>query len=180
VAPEEVSPDRLEDVEAVVVASHGRDEEQLLTPAARAEVPYIALVASRRRGAAVLAGLHLTDRQRSRIHTPAGLWLGARTPGEIAISILAELVASRHAVPIRSGDGINGAADAAGDAAAEATHVQVTGPGPDTAIDPVCGMTVAVLADTPASDAGGATHWFCSTGCRDRFAADPDGFPDST
>ncbi|WP_236653225.1 XdhC family protein [Streptacidiphilus melanogenes] len=170
--PEEVAPERLEDVEAVVVASHGRDEEQLLTLAARAEVPYVALVASHRRGAAVLAGLDLTDGQRSRIHTPAGLWLGARTPGEIAISILAELVASRHAVPVTSGESADATDDSAG--------TGDTGrPGPRTAVDPVCGMTVAVLADTPASDAAGATRWFCSTGCRDRFAADPAGYPGS-
>jgi xanthine dehydrogenase accessory factor len=180
VAPEEVAPDRLEGVDAVVIASHGRDEEQLLTLAARAEVPYIALVASRRRGAAVLAGLDLTDRQRSRIHTPAGLWLGARTPGEIAVSILAELVAVRHAVPVRT-DESGVAAGAPAPTATEAAPVHDAGrPGPRTAVDPVCGMTVAVLTDTPSSDAAGATRWFCSTGCRDRFAADPVGYPDSS
>ncbi len=174
VTPEEVAPDRLEDVEAVVVASHGRDEEQLLTLAARAEVPYVALVASRRRGAAVLAGLDLTEPQRSRIHTPAGLWIGARTPGEIAVSILAELVASRHAVPFRTDESGGDEHAAAGRGATDDTRQA----GPPTALDPVCGMTVAVLADTPAFEAAGTTRWFCSTGCRDRFAADPAGYPD--
>ncbi|MFD0350486.1 XdhC family protein [Kitasatospora aburaviensis] len=79
-AAEEVGAEELADVAAVVIASHGRQEEGLLTRAVRAGVPYVALVASRRRGAAVLDGLDLTAAQRDRIHTPAGLWIGARTP----------------------------------------------------------------------------------------------------
>lgn len=128
----------------------------MLTRAARAAVPYVALVASRRRGAAVLAGLDLTAEQRARVHTPAGLWIGARTPGEIAVSILAELVASRHAVLVHSEDGAP-------------PHSGSTEP--RSAVDPECGMTVAVLPDTPFSDVRGHRHWFCSTGCRDRFEA---------
>src|SRR5215470_1801869 len=83
------------DTDAVVVASHGRDEEPLLTAALAAGVPYVALVASRRRGAAVLASLDAPDTDKARVHTPAGLDIGARTAPEIAVSILAELVASR-------------------------------------------------------------------------------------
>ena len=40
---------------------------------------YVALVASPRRGAAVLAELGLTEAERARIHTPVGLHIGART-----------------------------------------------------------------------------------------------------
>lgn len=80
------------DAGAVVVASHGRDEERMLTAALRAGVPYIGLVASPRRGAAVLAGLEAGEEERARISTPAGLDIGARFPGEIALSIFAEMV----------------------------------------------------------------------------------------
>lgn len=83
-----------DDLAALVVASHGHGEEPLLEKALRAGVPYVALVASRRRGAAVVASLDVTDEQRARVHTPAGLDIGARTPGEIALSIYAQLVAS--------------------------------------------------------------------------------------
>jgi xanthine dehydrogenase accessory factor len=82
------------DEAAVVVASHGRDEEQALKDALDADVPYVGLVASRKRGQAVLASLDIDD---ARVHTPAGLDIGARTPEEIALSILAEIVASRRA-----------------------------------------------------------------------------------
>jgi xanthine dehydrogenase accessory factor len=82
-----------DDLAALVVASHGHGEEPLLEKALRADVPYVALVASRRRGAAVVASLDVTDEQRARVHTPAGLDIGARTPAEIALSIYAQMVA---------------------------------------------------------------------------------------
>jgi xanthine dehydrogenase accessory factor len=81
---------------ALVVASHGRDEEPALAAALDAGVPYVGLVASRRRGQAVVETLDAPDRDR--VHTPAGLDIGARTPEEIALSILAEIVATRRTV----------------------------------------------------------------------------------
>jgi xanthine dehydrogenase accessory factor len=86
------------DARAVVVASHGRDELAVLRAALTAGVPYVALVASRRRGAAVLAELGRVDGA-ERVHTPAGLDIGARTAPEVALSILAELIASRPRRP---------------------------------------------------------------------------------
>jgi xanthine dehydrogenase accessory factor len=84
------------DLGAVVVASHGRgDERSVLAAAVRARVPYVGLIASRRRGSAVLAELDVPDEQRARIHTPAGLDIGARTAAEIALSVYAEIIAER-------------------------------------------------------------------------------------
>jgi xanthine dehydrogenase accessory factor len=82
-------------VSAVVIASHGRGEEPVLLAALAAEVPYIGLIASRRRGTAVLNALELSEDQRARIHTPAGLNIGARTAPEIALSVYAELISLR-------------------------------------------------------------------------------------
>jgi xanthine dehydrogenase accessory factor len=81
---------------ALIVASHGRDEDRALATALEAGVPYVALVASRKRGEAVVADLDVDDADRARVHTPAGLDIGARTPGEVTLSILAEIVASRR------------------------------------------------------------------------------------
>jgi len=84
---------------AVVVAAGGRDEHPVLRAALQAGVPYIGLVASKVRGAAVLDALHLSVEQRARIRTPAGLAIGARTPAESALAILAEITATRPALP---------------------------------------------------------------------------------
>jgi xanthine dehydrogenase accessory factor len=132
---------------AVVVAAHGRDEEGLLTEALRQGVPYVALVASPKRGAAVRAELDVADELRAQLHSPAGLDIGARTPAEIAISILAEIVSERHRHPVEL-------------AAA-----------PATAVDPVCGMEVAVTDPTPSLERDGERVYFCSEGCRERYGA---------
>ena len=44
------------------------------------------------------------------------------------------------------------------------------------AVDPVCGMTVVVTADTPTAEHEETTYWFCCPGCRGRFARDPAKF----
>ena len=144
------------DTLAVVVASHGRDEVAALTEAVRAGVPYVGLVASPRRGAAVLDGLGLSAEERTRIHTPAGLDIGARTPGEVAVSILAELVSLRPR---------------------PAPPAAPAGAPTDTvAVDPVCGMTVAAVDSSLHADVAGRRWWFCGSGCREAFVADPGAF----
>jgi xanthine dehydrogenase accessory factor len=80
---------------AVVVASHGRDETAVLTSALQADVEYVGLVASPTRGAAVVGALDVDDELRARVVTPAGLDIGATTPAEVALSILADIVARR-------------------------------------------------------------------------------------
>ncbi|MDD7937240.1 XdhC family protein [Actinomycetospora lutea] len=142
---------------AVVVASHGRDEEEVLAGALRAGVPYVGLVASRVRGAAVLAALEATPEQRARVRTPAGLDLGATTPAEIALSIYAEIVAGRERV-----------------AAPAPAPEHGTGPGP--VADPVCGMTVAGTPADPSAVVDGTTWWFCGSGCRQAFLDEPARF----
>ncbi|WP_396445638.1 XdhC family protein [Actinomadura sp.] len=89
------------DAAAVVVATHGRDEEAVLKAALDAGVPYIGLIASRKRGTAVVSGLDGGDR----VRTPAGLDIGARTAPEIALSVLAEILSLRPARPRRTGTG---------------------------------------------------------------------------
>lgn len=142
------------DADALVVASHGRGEEDALVAALRAGVGYVGLVASTRRGPAVVASLPVEPALRSRVRTPAGLDLGAASAEEVALSILAQIVGERAALPRR-------------------THRRAPSPGVERATDPVCGMTVIPEASTPVADHDGRTVWFCGRGCRDAFVADP-------
>ncbi len=148
---------------ALVVASHGRDEEAALTAALRAGVPYVALVGSRVRGAAVLAALDVPAAQKARVSSPAGLDIGARTAPEIALSILAEIVERRGRPAADVADVAEGVVpENAGASAADGT-----------AVDPVCGMTVATQPSTLSVEHDGGCVWFCCAGCRDAFLADP-------
>jgi xanthine dehydrogenase accessory factor len=147
----------LADAAAVVVASHGRDEEPVLEAALQAGVPYVGLVASRKRGEAVMAALAVDDARRGRVRTPAGLDIGARTPEEVALSILAEIVSMR---PRPSGRPVEGEPAEQG----------------RLATDPVCGMTVAVADASLHLDHLGTRYWFCGTGCLRAFAADPGAY----
>jgi len=91
----DVPGDALGEVAAVVVATHGGDEAATILAALRAGVGYIGLVASPRRGEAVLSGLELEPEERARVRTPAGFDIGSRSPREVALSILAEVVSVR-------------------------------------------------------------------------------------
>ena len=132
----------------------------------KAGVGFIGVVASHRRGSALLSELQLSDDERSRIHTPVGLKIGASTAAEIALSIMAEVVQAIRVEGLRAPD--RASSTAPDDApAAEASSLV-------TALDPVCGMTVVIGPDTPHLHEDGppaADHWFCSVHCRDTFAA---------
>ncbi|HSD25560.1 MAG TPA: XdhC family protein [Solirubrobacterales bacterium] len=165
---------------AVIVASHGHDEERVLTEALRSEVPYVALVASEVRGLAVRESLDLPEQERARLHTPAGLEIGAETPEEIALAILAEIVARRPKgeagrAPRPRATGIEAVpAESPVPVPAEPAPVALS---TETAIDPVCGMEVAVSEASIQLERDGDLYYFCSEGCRDTFSAQgvPDG-----
>ncbi|HEY7794779.1 MAG TPA: XdhC family protein [Gaiellaceae bacterium] len=139
------------ETDAVVVATMGHADEETLEAALAGRAGYVGLVASAKRAAVVLGSLRergVDEAALARVRSPAGLDLGSATQPEIAVAILAELVAWRHTRP-----------------AAEAPPLE--------AIDPVCGMTVAVEAAGEPVVHEGVSYWFCAPGCRSRFEADP-------
>jgi xanthine dehydrogenase accessory factor len=152
-APGQVPPG----ASAVVLAGHTGDEGPAVRAALDAGVGYVGLVASPKRAAAVLDEISLSDAERERVRSPAGLWLGARTPGEIAVSILAEIV---QEVRLRDLAPVAGVVEAAGIPEA-----------PREVLDPVCGMTVIVGPETPHAVVDGEDVWFCGPGCRDHHVS---------
>jgi xanthine dehydrogenase accessory factor len=144
---------------AAVVASQGHYDDETLESILRFAVPYVGLVASRTRGAAVRAMLEERGVPGvATIRNPAGLDLGARTPREVALSILAEIVQARP----------SGVRVAATTAAAPVA-------GPDTsatAVDPVCGMSVTVASARQKAEVNGVMYYFCCANCRTKFLND--------
>jgi xanthine dehydrogenase accessory factor len=157
------------DTAAVVVASHGRGEEAALAAAIRADVPYIALVASRRRGEVVLTSVGAAP---GRVHSPAGLDIGARSAAEVAVSILAEIIATRPAASLAHLPDAP-AAPASTPGSEPESAARSPQPQPATAVDPVCGMTVTVGPDALTAEHAGQAHYFCGSGCRAAFVDDP-------
>ena len=140
----------------VVVATQGHYDEAALELALGRNPAYIGLVASRRRARALLAFLGdrgVADEDLRRIRAPAGLDLGRVAHQEIAVAILAEIVQLRAAGEIR---------DSVATPAAR-----------EEAVDPVCGMTVAVGSSHHRATHDGRTYHCCSAGCLASFDADP-------
>ncbi|MCR9110694.1 MAG: XdhC family protein [Rhodobacteraceae bacterium] len=89
----------------VVVATQGQGDLDALRAALATDARYVAFVGSRRKYAALatkLAEAGLTQSEIDKVKAPAGLDLGAVTPEEIALSILAQLVQARRASLKRS------------------------------------------------------------------------------
>ena len=142
---------KIEGADAVVIASMGHEDEEALEAALASSAGYVGLVASAKRASAVTAELRdrgIDDESLARIRSPAGLDLGPSTQEEIAVAILAELVAWRH------------------------TRVSSPAELVEEAVDPICGMTVAVAAAKETAVRDGITYYFCSAHCRKRFEAE--------
>ena len=97
----------LEDTSAryVVVSTQGRGDEAALAAALAVDVDYVAFVGSRKKAEALkttLAKRGIAASRLAKLKAPAGLDLGAITPDEIAISIVAEIVAVRRSKNSRS------------------------------------------------------------------------------
>ncbi len=149
-----VDSDTEPDGACFVVAGHGEGEwEALKAGLAGERAAYVGLVASPRRAAAVrerLAGMGLSDAEIARLRSPAGLDIGAETPGEIALSILAQMVQKKSQTT-------------------EAQHGEEPEPAA-TAVDPICGMSVS--RDSPHRfEQAGEMFWFCCAGCFETFVA---------
>ena len=141
-----------------VVATMGERDTEAVRLALDLGSVYVGVVASRRRFTQIRDALvtqGVSEADIARVRGPAGLDIGARTPEEIALSVLAEIVRLQRGTP---------------------SHPSEPAAEPATAVDPVCGMSVAIATAAHTAEAGGQTYYFCCGGCRARFLAAPDRF----
>lgn len=146
---------------AIVVATQGHYDDLALDAALRTDAGYVGLVASAKRAASTLELLRargFDDDELHRVVTPAGLDLGPLANHEIAVAVLADLVARRAAGQLAT-------PREASAAVAESQASQSR--------DPVCGMTVDPRTSRYHLDHDGNDFWFCAAGCKAAFEADP-------
>jgi xanthine dehydrogenase accessory factor len=142
----------------MVVATFGEFDEDAVEAGVRLGLPYVGLVASKRRAGQVLSELRargLEEGELSVVRSPAGLPLGTSGQEGISLSIMAEVSSLRAKLrpnfePI--GEPL----------------VQ-----PDEAVDPVCGMLVEVASARHVVEHGGTRYYFCCSGCRRAFEEEP-------
>jgi len=132
------------------VGTMGDEDLEVLQKVLRGEPAYVGVIASRKRFEQVRETLIACGVPRAaleRVHAPAGLDIGARTPEEIALSVLAQIVQENRKKKIN---------EAKEEKASEAK-------------DPICGMTVNVARARHKAEVQGATWYFCCAGCRTKF-----------
>jgi len=130
----------------VLVATMGDEDLEVLQKVLRGEPAYVGVIASRKRFDQVRETLVACGVPRAavgRVSAPAGLDIGARTPEEIALSVMAQIVQERRKKSI---------------------HEE-----PMEAVDPICGMKVTVTGARHSAEVEGKTYYFCCAGCRTKF-----------
>jgi len=111
----DLDPLALKPRDFVVVATQGKRDREALGAALRSAAAYVAFVGSRRKAAVITDRLResgLDNGQLARLAAPAGLNIHAIEPAEIALSIMAEIVATRRAAARADVREENGAASA--------------------------------------------------------------------
>src|SRR5690242_5810410 len=158
------------EADAVVVATMGVGDEDALVAAAATSAPYVGLVASRKKARFLFdyaRAIGVSDERLARVKAPAGLDLGGMMPGEIALSILAEIVQRRHCHSERSEE----SALVPNEESAEPSSRRLrSAPRDDRAVDPICGMTVDRATAKHVLEIAGETYYFCCPHCKASFA----------
>ncbi|HEY6253452.1 MAG TPA: XdhC family protein [Candidatus Angelobacter sp.] len=146
----------------IVVSTQGEYDEEALERALRTEARYVAFVASKTKAQKVFE--YLRDRgikadRLKQVRAPAGLDIGAGTPEEIAVSILAEIIQMRG-VQAKSVERTK---------SAELPLLTKT-----QAKDPICGMMVDVSTAKYKTEFRETSYYFCCAGCKQNFDQQPE------
>jgi len=142
----------------IVIATQGHYDEKALQAALATRAGYVGLIASRKRAASIvefLRGSGVDEETLTRVRAPAGLDLGSLSNEEIAVAVMAEMVALKAAGGLTTG---------------------VTVTPQREAVDPVCEMVVNIDTAQWSSEHEGTTYYFCAPGCKKAFESNPLNF----
>ncbi len=145
----------------VVVCTQGEDDAESVLAAIRSNPKYLAFVSSRRKANSIFMELKrggIEHDQLVRIKTPAGLDINAKTPEEVAISILAEIVQTKRSEEI------------------VATGIEEATLEDDLYINPVCKIPVQKSTAKYVLEHNGEKVYFCCDGCKESFEKDPEAY----
>lgn len=144
----------------VVVSTQGEGDEEALEQALKTDAAYVAFVASKIKAEKVfdyLKSRGVTADQIKRVQAPAGLDIHAKSPEEIAVSILAQIIQLR------------GTRTEAADQTKRVSLPVIN----TEAKDPVCGMSVNASKARYKSEYEGTAFYFCCAGCKQAFDREP-------
>lgn len=147
----------------IVVCTQGENDEQAIANALSANPASIAFVASRKKANSVyktLRGMGITFDQLKKIKTPAGMDIGAKTPQEVAISILAEIIKSKYEQAVEQKDGLDTA--------------PALNNNPAIFINPVCQVPVDKATAKHVINFKEKDYYFCCDGCKVVFEKEPE------
>ena len=134
----------------VLIATMGDEDLEVLQKVLAAEPAYVGVIASRKRFEHVretLVACRVPREALDLVRAPAGLDIGARTPEEIALSVMAQIVEQRRKK------------------ASPPVEIAVQ----EEATDPICGMTVTISRARHTAEVESKMYYFCCAGCRTKF-----------
>ncbi len=147
----------------IIVATQGEQDETALLQALSKPSSYIGFVASKKKKTQVMDYLYQSGQDKKKlesIHSPAGMDINAKTPEQVAISILAEIIQIQT-----SSSSANGFTEYDGNRE-EAGKQKFY-------INPVCGVPIDIQNPKHIIDYKGELVYFCCDGCKIKFEADP-------
>jgi xanthine dehydrogenase accessory factor len=148
----------------IVVATQGDQDETALQEAVGKANCYLGFVSSRKKGNKVMDYLKdagVDPQKVAAIKSPAGIDINAKSPEEVAISILAEIIQVKSQAPAAS-------------AFTQFDTTRAEAGKPKFYINPVCGVPVDVNSPKHVIDYKGEKVYFCCDGCKVKFEQDPD------
>ena len=145
-----------------VVATQGENDLKALQSAIVSKPNFISMIVSKKKALSILGQLEkngFSKDEIARVKFPAGLDINAKTPEEIAVSILAELINDRNSEDLN-----------------EQVIIEIKENKKE--MDPICKMLVDPENAVDTFEFNGDIYYFCCSGCKEKFAMEPASFID--